>query len=238
MGLDRDLAALSRLTFGIVAESPLTQFPKIGPINWPKVIANNHGFQTSDTMLESLRRLDALVSVPNCERRSGVRSGCLLEARNLLTWLSFEKPLFLPTRAYLGTHVFRPLETNGGFSLGQFGLVELFVQCSPDDVAIATNLPLVDPVPTLVDFAVWANARWAVLEAAGESVASFDVREAGCLFQMAFGWDEPDHNLRYWVPRDVSYPAWLSNVRAVAREWLEQTTFPPEWLPGTPVFEP
>jgi hypothetical protein len=207
-----------------------------------RIFYDRYKFHPHRAVADALCRLEAVLQfIGNAHSHDTVNCvGYGLEATGYFgSWQSFDESVQLPSLSSSGTTVFgRTALSVGGFSLGRFGLVHLFVECSSTDVAVVSNVPLSDPLPTLVDFAVWAHERWAADEEAGLADPFFNVREAGCIFQMAYGWDEPEHNLRESVEHGLPYGAWLGKVRAAAREWLEQTAFPPKWFAGVEVFEP
>jgi hypothetical protein len=138
------------------------------------------------------------------------------------------------------------------FSFGRFGLVNCYVECSDSDFRVVSNLPLEDPLPTLLDYCIYS-----LRDPAQDRVGDFAKRSGGALFQIAYGWENPVHNYRfdgYYLrqiqlkpglettnlyrsnlsrePDVEEYEAWLAEKRAFARKWLEQTSYPPKWFPG------
>jgi hypothetical protein len=138
------------------------------------------------------------------------------------------------------------------FSFGRFGLANCFVECSDADFTVVTNLPLEDPLPTLLDYCIYS-----LRDQAQDRVDDFAKRSGGALFQMAYGWESPIHNDRFdgYYLRQIQlkpgmetidlyrsnlsrepdldeYETWLSEKRAFARKWLAQTPYPPKWFPG------
>ena len=154
-------------------------------------------------------------------------------------WTDFPDRIFHPgCEKGCGKTVFsKPYPVQGGYILGAFGLSHCFFQLSEFEISIVSNLPVFDPFPTLIDYALWAHRRYADDESRGRLDPAFNVKEPGCLFQMAYGWDDPGHNLRYSVV-DSPFDEWLVRMRTAAREWLEQTQFPPQWHPGVVPFQP
>jgi hypothetical protein len=221
-------------------DHPLSHFEVFREL-WENDTAEYYGFEVSGSVIDSLCEFhNVLWFVGNADCSDDVdRRGYGLEGHGFSGWQRFSDRILLHPEYVPGAFVLSPpFDTDGGFVIGSFGLVHLFMQCSQTDLAVVSNVPLFDPLPTLVDFAVWAHERHNADEAAGRADPFFNVREAGCIFQMAYGWDEPEHSLRYSVEHGLPYGVWLGKVRAAAREWLDQTAFPPKWFPGVEVFEP
>jgi hypothetical protein len=134
-----------------------------------------------------------------------------------------------------GTHIFTdPDMIQEGYLFARFGLVCCFLQVTPQNIRVVTNLPVHDPLPTLVDYALFSAQREALLpEVEAEGV----LREAGCLYQMSYGWDNEAHNLRN-QSADEPFEEWLPIRKALARDWLAQTTVPPQWHAGISPYLP
>lgn len=157
-----------------------------------------------------------------------------------------------PDGIEFGRNIFvRSPATSKLFGFASFGWVQCYVECSGTDFWVVSNLPMEDPLPTLLDYCISA------LRVPSEEWRNDPNRCGGALFQMAYGWDDPEHNYRFDghylrqvlmnpglessnlyrsnLQRDPDldeYAAWLAEKRAFARQWLEQTRYPPKWFPG------
>jgi hypothetical protein len=227
--------------FGPFADDPSINFDdSVSPEIFRHQIRHHLGLELSTDLLSVLVEFQKLVCIVGSagSKETQDRDGYWLERD--FSWQNLDDRLMHDPicEAGCGRFVFaKPYPVQAGYWFATFGMTHCFFQISGSDISIVSNVPVFDPFPTLMDYALWAHRKFADEERDGRSDPTFNVKEPGCLFQMAYGWDDPQHNLRYSV-EESPYDSWLDRMRSTAREWLAQTKFPPKWHPGVQVFDP
>jgi hypothetical protein len=148
------------------------------------------------------------------------------------------------------------LEEGTGFVFFDQGLVKIAAQVSVDDIEIVSNLPISNPVESVVDAllfiyeqAIHRSPLSSRLERPLDIESIGGVNLVGFHYPMAYGWDAPLLDILHdVVPSTVlgdsgkiervllPFDTWIGRIRAMAAEWLSVTNHPPHWEPGFTSF--